>query len=87
MSSASGGKGMYSLAPAWMAATRGLGIRSDTASDDRHMDALGAQVLDKFGDVLGHVDHEEVGAAAGTPAMSIAPSIVSAWLTRAAAVR
>ena len=56
---------MYSLAPAWMAATAARASLRDAAGDDRHVDALGVEPRDQVADVERDVDHQQVGAAAG----------------------
>ena len=56
---------MYSLAPAWMAATAARASLLDAAGDDRHVDALGVEPLHQVADVERDVDHQQVGAAAG----------------------
>jgi len=42
------------------------GVVVDAASDDRHMDVLGLELLHKVANVDGDIHHEQVGAAAGT---------------------
>ena len=56
---------MYSLAPAWMAATAARASFDDAAGDDRHVDALGVKPRDQVADVERDVHQHQVGAAAG----------------------
>ena len=65
ISSASGGSGMNSLAPARMASAALARIGVDAAGHDRHADALGLVGGDQAGDVELVVDHQQVGALAG----------------------
>lgn len=46
-------------------AHRGAGVIGDAAGHDRHMNALGFQLLHQFANVDGDIDHHEIGAAPG----------------------
>ena len=65
ISSGSGGSGMYSLAPAWIAATAARALFSMPQATIGTWMCSSSSLLDQLADVDRDLDHQQVGALAG----------------------